>query len=299
MLTKRKLGQAFLAFAGTLAFPRSGYATTEDDRKGRFERELARIESKSGGRLGVAVLDQESGFRVALHADDRFPMCSTFKFLAAAAVLKRIEDGQSYLDKRIKFEAKDVVANSPVTKDHVETGMTLAALCEAALTQSDNTAGNMLLREIDGPVGLTAFVRSLGDRMTRLDRWEVELNEAAPGDPRDTTTPAAMLSNLQHLVLGKKLSEQSRQMLTGWMLANKTGGSRLRAGLPGEWKVADKTGAGERGTTNDIGVFWPPGRKPLLVTVYLTGSSASAEERNVTIAKVARAVVAIVEIHKG
>jgi beta-lactamase class A len=294
MLTKREFGLAVFGIAGTIAFSGSGCAIAGDDRKGQLQRELARIEAESGGRLGVAVLDMESGFRAALHGSDRFPMCSTFKFLAAAAVLERVARGRSQLDRQIRFEAKDVVTYSPVTKDHVGTGMTLAELCEAALTQSDNTAANMLLREIGGPAGLTAFARSLGDRMTRLDRWEVELNEAAPGDLRDTTTPATMLGNLQQVILGKSLPEPLRRQLTDWMLANKTGDTRLRAGLPRNWKVADKTGSGEHGTANDIGIAWPPGRKPLLLTVYLTGSQASAEARNATVAKVAHAVADIV-----
>src|SRR6185437_16733261 len=217
--------RAIFCAAGALATSGLSRAVAEDDPKGKLERELTRIEGESKGRLGVAVLDTESGFQANLHGSDRFPMCSTFKFLASAAVLQRVELGQSRLEKLIKFEAKDVVANSPVSKDHVESGMTLAELCDAALTQSDNTAGNMLLREIGGPVALTAFARSLDDSKTRLDRWEVELNEAAPGDLRDTTTPEAMLGDLKQVILGKKLSEQSRRTLTDWMLANKTGGT--------------------------------------------------------------------------
>jgi beta-lactamase class A len=294
MLTKREFGLAVLGVAGALAVPGSTFAIAGNARREQLEREFARIEAGIGCRLGVAVLDTESGFHTAFHGSDRFPICSTFKFLAAAAVLERVALGQSQLEKQIKFEAKDVVANSPVTKDHVEKGMTLAELCEAALTQSDNTAGNMLLREIDGPAGLTAFARSLGDGMTRLDRWEVELNEAAPADLRDTTTPAAMLKNLQQVILGKKLPQQFRQKLTDWMCANKTGDTRLRAGVPRSWKVADKTGAGERGTTNDIGVLWPLERKPVLLTVYLTETTASTEERNATVAKVAHAVADVV-----
>jgi beta-lactamase class A len=258
MLTKREFG---LMVLGAAVAPAAADAPKE-----RLERELATIEQQSGGRLGVAVLDTASGLRAGVRADERFPMCSTFKCLAAAAVLERVDRGQSRLDQVIRFAAKDVVANSPMTKDHVASGMTLADICAAALTLSDNTAGNMLLREIGGPAGLTRFARSLGDEVTRLDRWEVELNEAIPGDPRDTTTPAAMLKNLQRLILGDALSKESRQKLTDWMLANKTGDARLRAGLPRDWRVADKTGAGERGTTNDIGVLWPPGRKPILVT---------------------------------
>jgi beta-lactamase class A len=294
MLTKREFGLAVFGLAGAAAFSGISFALAKDERKERLEQELAQIEAKSKGRLGVAVLDTQSGFRAALHGGDRFPMCSTFKFLAASAVLKRVDRGQSQLDKQIRFEAKDVVTYSPVTKDHVDTGMTLAALCEAALTQSDNTAGNMLLREIGGPAGLTTFARSQGDDMTRLDRWEVELNEAVPGDDRDTTTPVAMLNNLQQIIVGQQLSEKSRQQLTDWMLANKTGDARLRAGVPHDWKVADKTGSGERGTANDIGILWPPGRKPVLITVYLTGSQATADERSAAIAEVARAVASSV-----
>jgi beta-lactamase class A len=299
MLTKREFGLAVFGVAGALGLSGARCAIAGDDRKGQLERELARIEQESRGRLGVTVLDTETGFYAALNESDRFPMCSTFKFLAATAVLERVARGQSQLDKRIRFEAKDVVANSPMTKEHVEQGMTLAELCEAALTLSDNTAGNMLLREIDGPAGLTAFARSLGDGMTRLDRWEVELNEAMPGDLRDTTTPAAMLRNLENVLLGNKLPEQFRRQLTDWMCANKTGDARLRAGVPREWRVADKTGSGDRGTANDIGVFWPPGRKPLVLTVYLTGSQASAEERNAAIAKVAHAVADLVAVRRS
>lgn len=293
MLTKREFGLALVCGAGSLSFSGLRRSVAADDWKGRLERNLAVIDAQSGGRLGVAVLDTESGLSAGLRADERFPLCSTFKCLAAAAVLQRVDRGQSRLEQQIRFDAKDVVANSPATKDHVESGMTLAEICAAALTLSDNTAGNLLLREIGGPAGLTSFARSLGDEITRLDRWEVELNEALPGDPRDTTTPAAMLKNLQRLILGDALSETSRQRLTDWMVANKTGDARLRAGLPRDWRVADKTGAGEHGTTNDVGLFWAPGRKPVLVAAYLTGSQASVEQRNATLAKVAHAAAEV------
>jgi beta-lactamase class A len=272
------------------SLPQLRAAPTADERKQRLQRELDRIERESRGRLGVGVLDTATGLDAGLRAGERFPMCSTFKCLASAAVLKRVDGGELRLEQRIQFEAKDLVTYSPVTKDHVGSGMTLAELCEAALTQSDNTAANLLLRQIGGPAGLTAFARSLGDEVTRLDRWETELNEALPDDPRDTTSPAAMLQNLGRLLLGDVLSASARQQLTDWMLANKTGDARLRAGVPRDWRVADKTGSGDRGTANDIGVVWPAGRKPVLVTVYLTGSQASAEDRSATIAKVARAV---------
>ncbi|MGJ4946820.1 class A beta-lactamase [Bradyrhizobium sp. HKCCYLS20291] len=289
MLTRRHLGLGVLGIAASASGLRPPVAKAAEGQRD-LAAELARIERESQGRLGVAVLNSGSGFTAGLRQAERFPMCSTFKCLASAAVLKRIDGGELRLDQRIPFEAKDLVTYSPVTKDHVGDGMTLAELCEAALTRSDNTAGNLLLRQIGGPAGLTRFVRSIGDEISRLDRWEVELNEALADDPRDTTSPAAMLQNLRKLLLGDVLSAHSRQKLTDWMIANKTGDARLRAGVPHDWRVADKTGSGERGTANDVGILWPPGRKPVLLTVYLTGSQASPEERSATIAKVARVI---------
>ncbi|QPF86165.1 class A beta-lactamase [Bradyrhizobium genosp. L] len=290
MLTRRTFGGRALGFAMSFALPRYSAATDGNEPTRRLQQEFARIEQGTGGRLGIAVLDTETGARASLRGDERFPMCSTFKALATAAVLRRVDRGESSLDQRVQFEAKDIQPYSPVTKEHVASGMTLAEICEAAITQSDNTAGNMILREIGGPAGFTSFFRAIGDNVSRLDRWEVALNEAVPGDERDTTSPTAMLKNLQRVLLGDVLSAASRRRLTDWMVANKTGDTRLRAGLPKDWRVADKTGTGERGTYNDIGVFWPPGRKPIVVTVYLTGATAPLADCNAAIAKVARAV---------
>lgn len=253
--------------------------------------ELSRIESGSGGRLGVAILDTGTQRHAEHRAAELFPMCSTFKLLAAAAVLKRCENGQDQLQRRIKFQASDLVTYSPVTKDHAGgDGMTLAELCAAALNYSDNTAANLLLASLGGPQALTAYARSIGDPVTRLDRIEPDLNEAVPGDPRDTTTPAAMLQNLRTLLFGEVLSAASKDQLTTWLLGNRTGDARLRAGLPPGWRCGDKTGSGERGSTNDIGVIWPPQGAPVLVTVYLTETTAASEARNSTIA-VGRAIV--------
>jgi beta-lactamase class A len=258
--------------------------------------ELGRVETESGGRLGVAVLDTLTGVQVGHRADERFPMCSTFKLLAAAAVLARVDAGRERLDRRIRFESSDIVVNSAVTKDRVGgDGMSLAELCEAAMTVSDNTAGNLILASLGGPDGLTAYARSLGDTLTRLDRIEPALNEALPGDPRDTTTPAAMLSNLRTLALGTVLSAASRELLTAWLVGNKTGDTRLRAGLPKDWRTGDKTGAGERGTTNDVALVWPPQRLPIIISIYLTGTPAASEQRNATLAKVGRAVVSALD----
>jgi beta-lactamase class A len=255
----------------------------------RLASDIARVETESGGRLGVAVLDTLTDARFGHRADERFPMCSTFKLLAAAAILARVDAKQERLDRLIEFA--DVVVNSPVTKDHVGSpGMSLEELCEAAMTMSDNTAGNLLLASLGGPEGLTAYARSLGDTVTRLDRIEPELNEATPGDVRDTTTPAAMVANMRALALDKALSATSREQLVRWLIGNKTGDTRLRAGLPAGWRVGDKTGSGERGTTNDVGVFWPPDRAPVLVSIYLTQTAAAPAQRNATLAAVGRAV---------
>jgi len=253
--------------------------------------DLVQIERESGGRLGVAVLDTLTGARSARRADERFPMCSTFKLLAAGAILARVDAGKERLERRIRFEPRDVVAVSHITKNRTGgEGVSLAELCEAALTESDNTAANLLLAALDGPAGLTAYARSLGDTVTRLDRIEPDLNEAILGDPRDTTSPEAMLSNLHSLVLGNVLSAASKDQLSRWLIANKTGDARLRAGLPSGWRVGDKTGSGERGTTNDIGIIWPPERAPVVVAVYLTETSKPDQQRNATLAAVGRAI---------
>jgi beta-lactamase class A len=257
----------------------------------RLAGDIARIETESGGRLGVAVLDTLTDARFGHRADERFPMCSTFKLLAAAAILARVDIKQERLDRRVEFTAADVVVNSPVTKDHVGApGMSLEELCEAAMTMSDNSAGNLLLASLGGPQTLTAYARSLGDTVSRLDRIEPELNEATPGDVRDTTTPAAMAANMRALAVEKALSAVSREQLVRWLIGNKTGDTRMRAGLPAGWRVGDKTGSGERGTTNDVGVFWPPDRAPVIVSIYLTQTGANPAQRNATLAAVGRAV---------
>ena len=269
-------------------------ASADEGWSEKLSRHLAELEKERGGRLGVAIADTHSGKSAAYRGDERFPMCSTFKTLAVAALLARVDTGREQLDRRVRFDAKDLVVNSPVSKNHAGSdGMSLAEICEAAITFSDNTAGNLLLSNLGGPSGLTAYVRSLGDTVTRLDRNEPDLNEAVPGDARDTTSPSAMLSDLRALVTGKALTPASRERLVGWLVGNKTGDARLRAGLPRDWRIGDKTGSGEKGTTNDVAVVWPSvDRSPLFVSVYLTGSSPEADHRNATLAAVARLVAA-------
>ena len=248
------------------------------------------IEAGSGGRLGVAVLDTAGGPMQGWRMDERFPMCSTFKWLASAFVLHRVDKGQEQLDRRIRYGREVLLPHSPVTEKHVDGGMTLAELCAATITVSDNAAANLILRTYGGPAALTRYARSLGDRQTRLDRYEPQLNEAKPGDPRDTTTPRAMAGALRTALVGDALSPASREQLARWMEATSTNGKRLRADLPAGWRMGSKTGTGARGSTNDVGIFWPPGRPPVIVAVYLTQTGAPEDARNAAVAAVARAV---------
>jgi beta-lactamase class A len=260
----------------------------------QFTADMKIIEAGIKGRLGVAALDMAIGARFNYRADERFPMCSTFKLLASAAILARVDDGKEKLERRVLYTKDDLVEYSPTTGKHVGEGMTLAALCEAAITLSDNTAGNLILASLGGPGGVTEFARSLGDPMTRLDRNEPTVNESLPGDPRDPTTPAMMTENIRKLALGDALKAASRKQLIDWLLASKTGGKRLLAGLPPGWRIGDKTGTGERGSTNDVGVIWPAKGAPIVASVYLTNTSAPREARDAAIASVGKTIATIV-----
>jgi len=254
---------------------------------------LAALEARIGGRLGVAVLDTGTGRRLEYRGAERFPLCSTFKVLLAGAVLSRVDRGQERLDRPVSYGPAALLDYAPVTRARVAEGrLTVGELCAAAVEVSDNTAANLLLDTLGGPAALTAFARSLGDAETRLDRHEPDLNEALPGDPRDTTTPSAMTATLQTLLLGSALEPASRQRLEGWMVAATTGRNKLRAGLPAGWIAGDKTGSGARGTMNDVALVRPPGQAPLLVAAYLTGSQASGADREAVLAEVGRLVAA-------
>lgn len=277
-----------LAVAGAMFTPMITLADTEG---AGLEAELASLEQRLDARLGVAVTDTGSGRHWGHREDERFPMASTFKVLACAALLDRVDAGQEELQRRVIYEQDDLVTYSPVTKEHVgEPGMTLGSLCEAAMGYSDNSAANMVLKAIGGPSAVTDFTRSLGDDMTRLDRWETKLNEAIPGDPRDTTTPAAMAADLQALFLGDRLSEESRERLTDWFLGNRTGDARLRAGLPDDWRIGDRTGSGAHGSTNNVAVAWPADGEPVIISAYLTEFEGDMDQRNAAIAEVGKLV---------
>ena len=286
-MDRRNLLKGALLGASALALqPLTGRARgTTSDASVR----LAALERQHGGRLGVSILDTASGRRLAHRGDQRFLMCSTFKVLAVAAVLARVDRGRERLDRKVTYSADVVLSYAPVTREHVgRPGLSVAALCEAAITLSDNTAANLLLASLGGPKAVTTFLRGLGDPVTRLDRTEPTLNIAAAGDERDTTTPDAMIGTLRKLLLGDVLSAGSRQQLIDWMRACRTGDARLRAGLPMTWEIGDKTGSGSQGETNDVAILFPPGRKPLLVTAYYAGASADADTRDAVLAAVGR-----------
>ena len=250
-----------------------------------FEREARRLEARVGGRLGVAVLDTGTGAFAAHRGGERFALCSTFKLLLAAQILRRVDEGRERLDARVRFGRGDLVEYSPRTEPHAGgEGMTVAELCEAAMVLSDNTAANLLLRRQGGPEGLTAWLRTLGDAHTRLDRTEPALNDVPPGEVRDTTTPLAMARTLQTLVLGDALAPASRERLQGWLLGNLTGDRRLRAGMPPGWRVGEKTGTAQ-GTGNDAGVVWPAQGAPAVVACYLTECPAAPALRDAAIAE--------------
>lgn len=251
---------------------------------------LAALERDAGGRLGVCAIDTASGRRAEHRVNERFPFCSTFKAMLSAAVLAQSVDRPALLQQRVTYAKADLVNYSPVTEKHVDAGMTVAALCEAAIQYSDNSAANLLMKLIGGPSAVTAYARSIGDDVFRLDRWETELNTALPGDLRDTTTPAAMAASMRVLMVGEALPAAQRAQLVTWMRGNKVGDKRIRAGVPAGWKVGDKTGTGDYGTTNDAGVIWPTSGAPIVLVVYYTQARADAKSKDDVIAGVARIV---------
>jgi len=245
-----------------------------------------------GGRIGVAGLNTANKKTVSHRADERFPFCSTFKLISVSAILKRSESDPTLLARRIEYGSQALVKYSPVTNLHVGTGMTTSAICAAALQYSDNTAANLIIRLLGGPAAVTSFARSIGDDSFRLDRWEIALNGAVPGDPRDTTTPAAMMADLRRATLGDLLDPSQRNQLVTWMRGCKTGLRRIRAAVPADWAVADKTGTGDYGTANDIAVIWPPGKQPIVLAIYVTLEKKNAPARDDLVAAAARIALA-------
>jgi beta-lactamase class A len=251
---------------------------------------FGQLQSQFHATLGVYALDTRTGRTVTFHADQRFAFCSTFKALAAGVRFRRDSNGQ--LAKVIRYNASELQANSPVTAQHLTTGMTLQALMAAAVEYSDNTAANLMLTQIGGPAGLQRDLRGLGDETTNMDRYEPALNDATPGDPRDTSSPRALATDLRHLVLGNLLTPTRRAELTGELLGNATGGPYIRAGVPSGWKVADKTGNGGYGTRDDIAIVWPPHRPPLIIVLLSHRGGQNSPSEDALLADATRVIVA-------
>ncbi|MEE2690682.1 MAG: class A beta-lactamase [Pseudomonadota bacterium] len=251
---------------------------------------LAAIEKALGGRLGAFAVNVAAGAALSHHAGERFALCSTFKLALAARVLQRAERGEDSLEETIAFSKDDLLFHSPVTAQHAEEGaMSVGALAAAIVEHSDNLGANLLLARVGGPQGMTAFFRALGDGTTRLDRYELELNSNIPGDERDTTTPEAMAGTLRALLVdGAALSPASRETLIGWMRRERNAPGRLRAGLPADWRAGSKPGTSNNGATNDIGIAFPPGTGPLVISVYVDAPDAQPTARVAAIAAAAR-----------
>lgn len=277
----------FISLMGTYITVSAAQATIPSS----IQEKLAALEASSGGRLGVTAINTANNTRIEYRGDERFPFCSTFKVMGVAAVLKQSMTNKNLLQDRITYTAGDVVTYSPVTEKYIDSGMTVSELCAAAMTHTDNTAINLLMKKIGGLDVVNAFARSIGDSTFRLDRWEPNLNTAIPNDSRDTTTPAAMAGSLQKLTLGNALAAPQRGQLQTWLKDNTTGNARIRAGVPKGWLVGDKTGSGDYGTTNDVGIIWPSNCQPIVLAVYFTQPQQDTAPRNEVIASATRLVI--------
>lgn len=274
------VGVTALAAAKSIVFPMEA----------KLRAAVIAAEKASGGKLGVAVLDVASGAEFAYRGDERFPMCSTFKLALVAAILYRADHNLENLERRIPVVEADILSTSPFTKTRAGAEATIKELCRATIIFSDNSAANLLLPAIGGPQGLTEALRKLGDAVTRLDRNEPTMSSCTPGDPRDTTTPVAMANLVRRILFSDMLRDETRKQLESWLLGAETGLHRIRAGVPASWRVADKTGSGGYGTTNDVAILWPPGKTPLIVASYLTQSDRPAAEREAVHASIAHAI---------
>ena len=278
MLTRRHL--AGLALAAMLAAPAEA---------ARAERELKAIQKRIGGRLGVHALDSQSGKRAGLDDHSRYAMASTFKLPLAAAILWQVDHGAFNLERTLPITHESLLPNSPAVEARLSAGMetmTLHELCTAIITVSDNAAANILLTGIGGPQALTTFMRNIGDEFTRFDRTEGMLNTNIPGDPRDTTTPRAMVDSMLRIFTQDVLSLTSRALLIDWLTASKLGLDRVRGGIPKSWQSGDKTGTGQNSAVNDLVIAFPPDRRPVFIAVYMSESQLPIEQLNAAHAQI-------------
>ncbi|MDD2544805.1 MAG: class A beta-lactamase [Burkholderiaceae bacterium] len=282
---------AMLCLGGVLASP-CAYALDTEILANAVQREAQLLNA----RVGMAVIDTLDGRRWNLRGDERFPLNSTHKTFTCAALLHQVDKGVLSLSQVVVIRPSQRVGYSPVTEKHLPTeSMTLQALCEAAVSFSDNTAANLVTSVNGGPSALTTFLRGLGDSSTRLDRLEPELNSAVPNDERDTTTPNAIVDDLKKLLLGEVLTPKSRALLEDWMINDKVADALLRAALPVGWKIADKSGAGGYGSRSIVAVIWPPHRAPVVVGIYITQTLVPMTDSNAAIERIGAALVAAIQ----
>lgn len=302
VLSKRRLVTAATAVSAVFAVAAAGSAHAAEQRgRNRVEpttlapaadrdRQFQRLEQRFDARLGIYAIDTGTGRTVRHRSDERFAYASTFKALAAAQVLDQTTDVE--LDEVVRYSGDDLVTYSPITEQHVAEGMTLRAIADAAVRYSDNTAGNLLLRQLGGPHRFERNLRKIGDKVTDAARYETALNEATPGDRRDTSTPRALAKDLLAYAVADALEPADRDLLIGWLRGNTTGDELIRAGVPDGWVVGDKTGAAGYGTRNDIAVIWPPNRAPIVLAVLSSRDEQDAGYDNALIAQATEVVIA-------
>ncbi|TDQ54323.1 class A beta-lactamase [Actinorugispora endophytica] len=271
------------------AVPAVSPAASPAESPSPYEREFERLEGEFDARLGVYAVDTGSGDTVAFNADERFAYASTHKAFSVGALLR--QNSIEELERVVTYTEDDLVGHSPVTRRHVETGMTLREISDAAVRYSDNTAANLLFEELGGPEGLDAALEEIGDDVTHVDRIEPDLSDWEPGDIRDTSTPRAMATTLRAYTLGDALPEEKSAILIDLMKRNLTGDALIRAGVPDGWEVGDKTGNANYGTRNDIAVLWPPNGDPIVLAVMSSRDAEDAEHDDALIAEAAEVVV--------
>jgi beta-lactamase class A len=289
MTTRRQAIAGAAALMGAACAAGQGVVAAQSD----VAPGIAAIEQRIGGRIGVFAMNTQTLTAIGHRHTERFAMASTFKWALAAQILRLVDAGTLRLDSRLGYAAADILPNSPTTEAQLAEGaMTVEALCEAIVTVSDNTAANLLLAQVGGPAGFTEFLRGASDRVTRLDRLELDLNQNLPGDPRDTTTPMAMALLAERLLVRSFLSKEAQQKLHRWLIAAPRGRDRLRAGLPADWRAGAKSGTGGNGAFNDVAIAWPPGRNPVIIACYMSESAAADDAKAAAHADIARIVAA-------
>jgi beta-lactamase class A len=281
-----------LAVGLSLGLLTCGPASAQDPEQ-RLAATIDRVEQDLDARVGILIRDSGSDWSFSYRADERFLMNSTFKTMLCGAVLQRVDEGDIDLDERIAIESGDILEYAPVTDMMVGKAMSVGELCHATLNMSDNTAANLLIDRIGGPESVTAFLREIGDPVSRLDRREPEVNTFTPGDPRDTTTPAAMISTMETLLTGDALTPQLRTRLVDWMSGGGVTGALIRASTPEGWHVADKSGAGDF-TRNIAAMVTPPGRAPYFIAVFLSDSDVDFDTRNSAVIALSEAIMQVV-----